>query len=111
MSFSLIAGELFLRFRQNYINKSNTLDQGIIKYDNHVGWRLNPNWKGRHKHHDFDVKYTTNRYGFRGDFMEGSEQTGLKYAFVGDSFTFSFGVNDHETFVHLLNSQKPQSNE
>ena len=110
ISFSLIAGELSLRFRRNYINKSNKLDQGIIKYDNHLGWRLNPNWKGRHKHYDFDVKYTTNRYGFRGDFIKGSEQAGLKYAFVGDSFTFSFGVNDHETFVHLLNSNNPQSN-
>jgi len=108
LAVALVGGELMLRIRVGYIKKSDHLDQGLIKYDSHLGWRLTPNWTGRHKHYDFDVQYTTNSYGFRGDFMEESKRSGSKLAFVGDSFTFSFGVNDHETFVSLLNSQKPQ---
>ena len=110
LSVALVVGELMLRIRVGHIKKSDHLDQGLIKYDSHLGWRLTPNWTGRHKHYDFDVKYTTNSYGFRGDFMEKSKRNGSKFAFVGDSFTFSFGVNDHETFVSLLNSQNPQLN-
>lgn len=110
IAVALIGGELLLRIRVGYIKKSDHLDQGLIKHDRHLGWRLTPNWTGKHKHYDFDVTYTTNSYGFRGDFMAESKRSGSKVAFVGDSFTFSFGVNDQETFVHLLNSRQPQLN-
>jgi lysophospholipase L1-like esterase len=82
----------------------------MIVYDNHLGWKLAPNWNGRHKHYDYDVSYSTNSHGFRNDFTTKRGQAGLRYAFVGDSFTFSFGVNDNETFIQLLNLQEPHDN-
>ena len=105
---TLIPSELILRFRRQSIEKSEHFDPGLIKYDRYLGWELTPNWKGRHKHHDFDVMYSTNQYGFRGNFGEKDELR--RYAVVGDSFTFSYGVNDNETFVHLLNSEKSEGN-
>lgn len=103
---TLILSEFILRFRRNSIKQNAHFDPGMIKYDGYLGWELTPNWKGRHKHHDFDVMYSTNQYGFRGNFDEKEGQTDHRYAVVGDSFTFSYGVNDNETFVHLLNSEK-----
>jgi len=107
---SLFAGELFLRYRRDYIKKSDHLDPDLILYDKRLGWKLAPNWKGRHRHYDFDVRYETNSYGFRGRFNLKRNQKGLRCAIVGDSFTFSLGVNDEDTFVQRLNSRQHPNN-
>ena len=103
-------GEILLRFKRHHIERSDHLDYGMIVYDKYLGWKLAPNWNGRHKHYDFDVSYSTNSYGFRNDFNTKKGEAGRSYAFVGDSFTFSFGVNDNENFIQLLNSQENQDN-
>ena len=109
--FSILTlSELILRFRIQSIEKSEQFDPGLIIYDRYLGWKLAPNWKGRHKHHDFDVTYSTNSYGFRGYFGESGKKKGLTIAFVGDSFTFSFGANNDETFIHLLSSRDHRKN-
>lgn len=105
---ALVAAEQVLRFRRHSIERSDHRDQGLISYNSRLGWVLTPNWKGRHKHHDFEVSYSTNHYGFRGNFKL-KQGVGRRYAFVGDSFTFSYGVNDNETFVALLNAQSPNN--
>jgi hypothetical protein len=106
----LVVSEMLLRFKQRHIGSSDHLDYGMIVYDNHLGWKLAFNWNGRHKHYDYDVSYSTNSHGFRNDFNTKQGQAGLIYAFVGDSFTFSFGVNDNETFIQLLNSHNKSGN-
>lgn len=88
------------------IEKSNQRDSGLIAYDAKLGWKLTKNWRGQHRHYDFDVQYRTNDYGFRGTFPRKRSQSEKIYAFVGDSFTFSYGVNEGETFVDLLNLMK-----
>ncbi len=106
----LVVSEILLRYKKHNIESSDHLDYGMIAYDKYLGWKLTPNWDGQHKHYDFDVRYSTNSHGFRNNSYVKQGQTGLSYAFVGDSFTFSFGVNDNETFIHLLNSQEKQDN-
>ena len=101
----LAPGETFLRFRKQSIRKSEALDPGLVVYDRYLGWTLAPSWQGNHRHHDFDVRYTTNAYGFRGRFDAPASRKVRRYAVVGDSFTFGLGVNDDQTFVHLLNSR------
>jgi hypothetical protein len=110
LSLALVATELILRFLQRRIQSSEHLDPGLMLYDKRLGWKLTPNWKGRHKHYDFDVSYSTNPYGFRGNFKVGVGPEGSVYAFVGNSFTFGLGVNDNEVFVHLLNAQENNLN-
>jgi hypothetical protein len=86
-----------------------TLDPGLIVHDSERGWRLAPDWKGRHRDDGYDVRYTTNRYGYRGDFEQAfSPAKSRRYAVLGDSITFGFGVNDGETFVDLLNQRAPR---
>jgi len=109
IGLSLMAAEAFLRFRLATIEESDRLDPGLIQYDELLGWRLTPNWHGHHRHQDFHVNYAINAHGYRGDFFRPSGQTGRTHAILGDSFAFGLGVNDHETFVHILDSgdQRP----
>ena len=95
--------EVYLRWRADRIQKSNQLEPGMVRYDPLLGWKLNPGWKGSHRHHDFQVSYSINPYGFRGDFRKYQSGCRNLNAFVGDSFTFGIGVEDGQTFVDLLN--------
>jgi len=112
ISLALFPCEWFLRYRQHSIRDSDRMDPGLMVYDKDLGWRLALNWKGRHRHHDFDAKYTTNSYGYRGEFRTRPLTPGLgrRYAVVGDSFTFGFGVGDHETFTALLTDRYSSKN-
>ncbi len=106
LTLSLIAAELILRYLQNHIQSSDRLDPGLMLHDRQLGWRMKPQWVGRHGHYDFDVGYTINQYGFRGDFTDRTEGQNIRvYAFLGGSFTFGLGVNDQETFIHRLNAR------
>ncbi|MCP4401714.1 MAG: SGNH/GDSL hydrolase family protein [bacterium] len=96
-------GEWLLRYRRQHVQKSNHIDANFIRYNQSLGWGLTPNWQGEHTHYDFTVKYSINRHGFRGGLSLSSEKSVPQYAVFGDSFTFGFGVNDDETFVHFLN--------
>ncbi len=103
ISLALGMAEMFLHFRAGQITNSNKLDSGMFQYDGYRGWKLSENWKGTHKHSDFQTIYSINEYGFRGDFNEIKKGCRNLYAVVGDSFTFGIGVQSGQTFVDLLN--------
>ncbi len=90
--------EIYLRYRVDRISRSNDLEIGMVGYDRLLGWKLTPGWKGSHRHFDFEVSYSINPYGFRGDFNNIRKGCQDLNAFVGDSFTFGFGVRDGQTF-------------
>ena len=100
--------EFVLRYKERSGQAPELLDPGLIKYDRNLGWKLTPRWRGNHQHRDFLVSYQTNRYGFRGGFTPPGDHNGRRIAFLGDSFTFGFGVNDHETFINRLNEKAPE---
>lgn len=100
--------EFVLRYKERSEQAPDLLDPGLIKYDRNLGWKLTPRWQGDHQQRDFLASYQTNRYGFRGDFTPFGDQNGRRVAFLGDSFTFGFGVNDHETFINRLNEKAPE---
>jgi hypothetical protein len=79
----LAAGEAFLRYRSNSIRKSDALDPGLIVYDRYFGWALAPESLSSHRHHDFDVRYTTNAHGFKGRFDTSEDPKVRRYAFMG----------------------------
>lgn len=99
----LLGVEWFVWARRQAIETSDRLDPGLIQRDESLGWRLAPGWRGMHRHHDFEASYSTNPYGFRGAIDPDANSDEPRYAVVGDSFVFGFGVNDDETFVELLN--------
>src|SRR5690606_31285854 len=95
------AGEAGLRFVRRRIETSDRLDRGLTLYDPNLGWALAPGWRGRHRHHDYDVGYSTNALAFRGAAEAARAPAAL---WLGDSFTFGFGVDDGETFVDRLDA-------
>ncbi len=100
----LVVAEYALRWYQQSIDNSSSGDPGLLSYDSRLGWKLTPNWQGKHTHHDFDVQYTINKHGFRGDFpADLNSKQKKRIAIIGDSFSFGLGVNDEDTFVHQLN--------
>lgn len=103
VAFSLFVAEAVLKYYHDHIRSSNQREPGLIDYDAILGWKLTRNWTGKHRHYDFDVEYATNQYGFRGVFDNKRTESDRVYAFVGDSFTFSYGVSEGETFVDRLN--------
>ena len=101
------AAEWYLRSRYLSIARSDRLQAGMSIPDRTLGWRLSPSWRGRHGHHDFEVGYSINAGGFRGLDARAHPPAARSVALVGDSFTFGIGVNDEETFAHLLNQGQP----
>ncbi len=102
LGLALLCGEVALRLLRQHVESSDDLDKGLFRYDFRLGWRLASDWRGRHRHYDFDVPYATNRHGFRGAFPVAAD--GRRVAVVGDSFTFGLGVADDDTFVARLNA-------
>ena len=107
---AVFVAELVLRLRRRMITRSDQLAPGMFLYDRSLGWKLTPNWEGRHRNWDFDVRYSINSHGFRGDFDRATKGAGLRYAVLGDSYTFGFGVNCDQTFIAVLNSRDTRGN-
>lgn len=101
----LTGSEFVVRWQQSRIRNSDRLDPGLVHHDPELGWKLTPNWTGSHRTFDFAVRYAINEAGLRADSPLPSDRRGKLVAVVGDSFTFGLGVNDDETFVHLLNQR------
>jgi lysophospholipase L1-like esterase len=100
---SLAVAEISLRYYAGYVQAQEQMDPGFLVYDDLLGWRMAPDWSGRHVHYDFDARYTTNSAGLRGAGWPGPvASVGERVVFLGDSFTFGLGVNDDETFVQVL---------
>lgn len=89
-----------------YISSREQMDSGFLVFDPDLGWQMAPGWGGRHRHYDFDVRYSTNSRGLRGPWPEAAGES-RRYVFLGDSFTFGLGVNDDETFVQRLGTANP----
>jgi len=107
LSISLFLAEWVLRYQRqsaaHEIQTSEKMQPGMILYDAKIGWRLKPYWSGKHHHYDYDAIYNINRDGFRGVISNSKD---VRYAIIGDSFSFGLGVNDKQTFTAILNSHQ-----
>ncbi|MCB1735639.1 MAG: SGNH/GDSL hydrolase family protein [Rhodocyclaceae bacterium] len=104
---ALLAAEYGLRWQRAQIEASSQMDAGLLRYDANLGWGLNPLWRGRHRHHDFDVEYSTDLDAWRTSPDSVGKVPGQDVFWVGDSFTFGLGVGDGDTFVNRLNRSQP----
>jgi hypothetical protein len=72
--------------------------------DPQVGWKRLLGDARRHRTTEFDVTYNANAQGFRGKRPSSREDGVERIAFLGDSFTFGNGVEDHQTFASRIES-------
>lgn len=98
---AVVIVEIALGLLKPKVDPAGRMDEGFILYDERLGWKLAPGWQGRHVHHDFEVSYRVNTFGFRGSDLDFARPGSVM--FLGDSFTFGLGVNDDEVFTELLN--------
>ena len=90
------------------IENSSKLDEGLLQYDSDLGWKLTPNWSGKHIHHDFEVNYSVGSDATRKQSVNRVSKPHKVVGVLGDSFTFGFGVNDDETFTSRLSQDNPE---
>ncbi|MFM1876641.1 MAG: hypothetical protein RL266_2378 [Bacteroidota bacterium] len=62
--------------------------------------------KAEHHTSEFELDVVINNLGFRGPNTRLKKQ-GKRVVVIGDSFTFGWGVKEHETWIHLLSEQHP----
>lgn len=103
----LLAAEVYVRIKKPDIFRSlqaRAYSQPDLTFDH----SLVPRGKGRFKGDEFDIRINVNSSGFRGPELARDKTAGRKrIVFVGDSFTFGWGVNEEETFVSLLQKDQP----
>ena len=99
---ALFLGEVILRlikYDLTFIIALNSFHTG----DKELGWVGVPNFFGRFKRPEFDVVITSNENGFRRvKSNTGKKENAAKIAFLGDSFTWGWGVDNESTFAHKL---------
>ncbi len=64
--FSIVAVETVLRFLRPSNTAGGQLDGGLFIYHPKLGWTISRDWRGGHRHHDYEVRYSTNGFGHRG---------------------------------------------
>lgn len=74
---------------------------GLKTEDGLLGFKMVPNFSGRHTGPEFDVTVNINSLGLRNP--EIGEKTKDRILILGDSVVWGFGVEDDETFPYLLN--------
>jgi hypothetical protein len=73
----------------------------IYMSDPDLRWRLRPNLSVPHRTQDFSVTVRTNSEGYR-DANGGALLGGCDVLFAGNSFTFGWGVEEHDRFSSLI---------
>lgn len=77
-------------------------EPGMLQADPILGHSLTPNWSGRFRRAEFDVGVTTNGEGHRNAAASGSGRDTTRVLCIGDSITWGWGVDDHETYPAQL---------
>jgi lysophospholipase L1-like esterase len=109
---TLFVCEYGFRFVRNlrYEHEASEFSDVIYKIVPHskVEYKLHPNIHRESKiAPDRDIKwtYTTNSAGYRGkDIPKKKGKDEIRIAFLGDSYTFGWAINDHETYPEQLNA-------
>ncbi|MHC4944460.1 MAG: SGNH/GDSL hydrolase family protein [Planctomycetota bacterium] len=107
---TLFVCEYGFRFARNlrYEHEASEFSDAIYKIVPHskVEYILHPNVQRESKispHNDTKWTYTTNSKGYRGkDIPDKKDKDEIRIAFLGDSYTFGWAINDHETYPEQL---------
>jgi hypothetical protein len=86
-------------------SERSTAHPRIYEYSEYLPFTLPKNFNYRHHFAEFDVRYKFNKFGYRGLLPTKilKNQKNTRVLFLGDSFTFGFGVRKKDTFVELNN--------
>jgi len=77
--------------------------EGMYEIDEDAGYRLTPEFSGRLVRAGHVTNFSTNSLGLRGD--EPGPKSGPRILALGDSFTWGWGVDQGEDWVHRLQEE------
>jgi lysophospholipase L1-like esterase len=100
--FTLLAGEVFLRFTKPQIFEVHP--KGMYMPDPDVGYVLAAGFEGFMIRSEFQAHFSTNQSGLRGPELRPRESNTFRILILGDSQAWGFGVRDNETFSYQLES-------
>jgi hypothetical protein len=75
---------------------------GLYVDDPDVGYRHTPNFKGRERNAEYDVRITINAAGYRDRDFARDKGNAFRILGLGDSFTFGSGVEEEEIYLSRL---------
>ena len=101
--FALVAVDLFMRWTDAAPLQRNPLS-GFHRTDRELGWLGTPDFRARFRRPEFDVVIETGPDGFRRPALDPMELDpgAPRVAFLGDSFTWGWGVEQGEVFTDHL---------
>ncbi len=90
---------LSMAMMEGYIRLTQPISVSYV-YSPLYDYRMKSNMDFRFKTAEFDTRVTTDAFGLRGH--DADSRRPCRVMMLGDSFVFGHGVNDDETFSHLL---------
>lgn len=80
---------------------------GLMAIDRDLGWKLEAGKNVNHKTRSFDVRYATNRLGFRDRDRRINDKKARRILLYGDSEIFGWGIPEEKRFSNLTEAQRP----
>ena len=74
----------------------------MFEASDYLPYRLRRGYRGRLATDEFDTTISINSRGYRGDEFAAEKDDTFRILVIGDSFTFGWGVDDHETYAYRL---------
>ena len=107
---SVLVAEIGLRMSNIWIGRHSDTMFTIIEHDGALGWRMKPNIAARIDVVDLEgLPVRSNSEGFWDkEFVLQKPPNRTRIVFLGDSFTWGFGVREEERFTNRLASANPQ---
>ena len=92
-----MSNQYWIEFNRVRLDRPPRPDANVV-HDELLGWRMKPDFTSRDGSHD--------QYGFRLA-PQATDFAATDMLFIGDSFTYGLGVEDHETFAYLIDQALP----
>lgn len=105
IALALLGAEAYARYdhaRTAQYTSDNQLP--MCEADQFRIWRYKPDVDFRYNNPEFDIRIRTNAEGLRSD-PEAATGDGPLVVFIGDSFTFGWGVEENETFAEIARTR------
>jgi lysophospholipase L1-like esterase len=110
-TLSLVVVEVVLRsfFPRRTLEVLTGFYPAMFEGSDYLPYRLKENFRGRLASTEFDTSVRINSLGYRDDEFAVDKGSALRVLAIGDSFTFGWGVEAHETYAaHLERLLSPR---
>lgn len=107
-SLGAVAVSLDLGARLLFPGAMDTVPAGMLRIDEDLGWRLEPDREVRHKTRHLDVTYRISGGGYRDLECAAAKPAGVyRVLLFGDSQVFGWGIPEGQRYADLIEQRLP----